>query len=464
MKNVILFLSFLFIFCFTQAQTNYFLNTWGSKHYSEGGVGVVQIPGNGNVYYCGFENQADNNAKIVVYKFSPSGEMLDQWLFGPSGSHVPYDMKLVDGDLVIAGETTNNNGDINGMWLRIDTLGNQLNWSTFGLQTRNEVFKGFDVDENGHFIAVGFVSASQGGGNNALIAKFNQSFQPLYITTDDYPGNDLFQDVGVINGNEYVAVGDRQVDGGPYNLFLMRFNTNCEMVWEYFDFNGFNGGSTELVVSSSDEIVVVGESAGPSWVAFEPTFARFSAEGEPLLQTYLESSVFSDAAFTVCEASPGNYLMAGYGKNPETSTVDVMVIHVNDMGEELERRYYQGSTQNDIAYSIIPSGESSFYIAGRSGDFTSGHLLIGDHFDSLVSMDDHDQWRSIKAYPNPVGSGQAFRIEGDWIHARVWSTAGIEIADFTRNRELSISNPGLYLIQFYDRNQSIIGQSKVLVR
>jgi hypothetical protein len=464
MKNVILAVSFILISFLLTAQTDFFLNTWGSKHYSEGGVGVVQIPGNGPVFYCGFESQADNDAKIAVYKFSPSGVMLDQWLFGPSGNHVPYDMKLVDGHLVIAGETTNSNGDINGLWLRIDTLGNQLNWSTFGLQTRNEVFKGFDVDENGDFVAVGFVSAAQGGGNNALIAKFNQNFQPLYITIDNYSGNDLFQDVGIINGTEYVAVGDRQVDGGPYNLFLMRFNTNCEMVWEFFDFNGFNGGSTELVVSSSDEIVVVGESAGPGWVAFEPTFARFSSEGEPLVQTYLESSVFSDAAFTVCEASPGNYLMAGYGKNPETSTVDVMVIHVNDMGEEQERRYYQGSIQNDIAYSIIPSGEHSFYIAGRSGEFTSGHLLIGDHFDSLVSVGNLFKPNRISAFPNPVGAGQTFRFEGDWFQARVWSASGIEIAVVTKNRELIISNPGLYLVQLYDRDQNIIGHSKVVVR
>lgn len=441
-----------------------FQKKWGNADLSESGTDVVQLP-SGTIFFCGFETITPGHIAMHVSRHSADGVHEQTWNFGLSGSTVPLRMKYVDGNLLLVGLVQVPAGDINGFLMRMDTLGNQLNWLSYGLNNRNEEFKGFDVDDDGNIVVCGHVSAANNVGNDAVLLKFTPQFNLIWEYTDTYPENDVAHEVAVIDGNEYVLAGDRQVDNGPYNIFIARFSTNGVKGWEYFDFNGYNGGSTDLLVTSSNDIVVVGESAGPTWDAFEPTFARFSGSGEPIVQVYVQSSPFSDAAFAVCEVSEGLFVLGGYGRNPENdfANVDAMAVLVNEDGEEINRRYYHFGIGNDIAFAARNSIETGFLLAGGTGDFDQGFFLVYDYFDELLSLGADREIPLVTVYPNPVTRGALLLSDTYYQSTQITDSQG-RVYWVNNPNELIFNHAGWYHLRFFNERNELVGETRVIVR
>lgn len=459
-RSIIIFAVLLLTAFSAMTQPDPFNFTWGNIGQSEGGEDVVQIE-SGSIFYCGFSVLGPSTTKIEVFKLSASGEILEEWSFGPSGQHVPYQMKWVNGTLVLAGQTTSPGGDIDGFWLRVDTLGNELSWSTFGISSRTEVFYSFDVDDAGNFVACGFATGSESEANNALIALFDPAFSTIWVAEEDYEGTDVAISVAVVEGSEYVITGDRITGNGYFNLFVSRYDGSGEEIWEYFEDTGYNGGSKGIMVNSADEIIVVGESSGPGFVPFEPTFTRLSGEGDLIVQTYIESSTSSDASFSVYEPIPGNYLIAGYGNNPESGSVDAVVIYTDGMGIEVTRDFYDFSEGNDIAFSIVPSIYDGFMVAGRSGNFDEGYFLVYDYIPLSLGIGSDKPLEKLTAFPNPIARGEQVNFLNEWHFAEVIDSAG-NVRKVRNGQEVSFDQSGVYRIRFYDLKHQPLGIASVV--
>lgn len=438
-----------------------FVLSWSGTGTSEGGEDAVQID-SGSIFFCGFSVIDPATTKIVLTKISPGGQLQGQWSFGPEGKHVPLQMRWDNGALTLTGRSEDVTGDVDGFWLRVDTLGNQLHWSTFGTPDRNETFVSFDIDENNNYVAAGFVGALDGTGNNAYVVLFDQAFGFEWENEETYPLNDVVSGVEVIDGNQYVVAGDRLVSD-YYNYYVARFDSAGNEVWEYFEPNGYNGGSKGLIVNSANEIVVIGESSGPGFIVFEPTFSRFSEDGEALLQTYLESSPSSDAAFDVLEIIPGSYMVVGYGGNPETGSTDFMVIYCDAEGNEVTRRYYSGDAGNDIAFSIAPGLDDGYVIAGRSGNPDQGFMLVYDWIPLSLSVSGGEGGQLL-VYPNPVAVEQALQVPAQWAKAIIVSAEGRTTQTIKKPGQLVFRQPGIYHLQFLDAADRLIGQVRVVVQ
>ncbi|TVR39875.1 MAG: hypothetical protein EA392_05430 [Cryomorphaceae bacterium] len=441
-----------------------FQKKWGNAGLSESGKDVVQLP-SGTIFYCGFETITPGHIAMHLSRHSADGTLEQTWNFGLSGSMVPLRMKYVDGNLLLVGLVQVPAGDINGFLMRVDTSGNQLNWLSYGLSNRNEEFKSFDVDVDGNIVVCGHVSAANNVGNDAVLLKFTPQFNLIWEYTESYPENDVAHEVAVIDGNEYVLTGDRQVDNGPYNLYVARFSAGGAKQWEYFEFNGYNGGSTDLVVTSSNDIVVVGESAGPTWDAFEPTFARFTGSGEPVVQVYVQSSPFSDAAFAVCEVSEGLFLLGGYGRNPENdfANVDAMAILVNEDGQEINRRYYHFDNNNDMAFAARNAIGTGFLLAGLTGDFDQGFFLAYDFFDELLNLGQNREIPYVSVYPNPVTRGTLLASDTQFQSVQITNIQG-RVYWVNHPNELIFTYAGWYHLRFFNVRNEFVGESRVIVR
>lgn len=462
MKNFALILVGCLISFVNAAQNEQIVLNWGTPGLSEGGEDALQLS-SGSIFHCGFATIAPNQLRVSISKISPQGEVVESWMFGPEGRHVPHQMRWVNNTLVIAGQSEFSNGNIDGFWLRIDTLGNELHWSNFGLPGRTEIFQSFDVDVEGNFVVCGAAGADHGMWNNALVAKFNPQFWPLWLKTSDYPDNNLAMSIQVIDGTEYVVCGDRRVDGSYYNVFLTRYDVSGEEVWTYFSPNGYNGGSKALTVNSNNEIIVVGESAGPGFDVFEMTFARFTAEGDPIVQEYIAGQTQSDAAFAVIERIPGSYLIAGYGYNPESLSIDAVVVYTDENANEFDRRFYHLTESNDIVFSITPGVEQGFILAGKAGDDDAGHLLIYDKIPLVLDTEETESIEEWLVYPNPLRVGEKLQVLKEWYSASVYSSRGKLINTYRQNEDIELITCGLKHFQFYNRHGELIARAKVVV-
>lgn len=452
-----------FLWLHAQSQPEPFVYTWGNINLSESGIDVVQLP-SGSIYYCGFSAQQNGSTKISVVKFNENGQFQQTWLFGDDAQNIPFQMRMVDGLLVIAGRTESESGDVNGLLLSVDTLGNLVQWTSWGEPDRTEIFSGFDVYDDGNLAVGGIAGSFNNVGNDAFVAKFSPAFDLIWVTYSDYPENDLVNGIAVIDGNHCVITGDRDINNSYLNVFVARYDESGNEEWLYFEDNGFNGGSKAIMVNSQNEIIVVGESSGPGFDPFEPTFAKYSATGELILHTYIPASTGSDAVFSIIEPLPGRYLMCGYGFNDETQSVDVVVYHTDSMGVEVEKRFYNTDPGSDIAFKIVESVNGGYIVAGRSGNFNSGNLLIYDNMVLVVGVEDTlvDQ-TELKGYPNPLMTNQELQTNFEWKTALVFGSDGRLIAQ-SKNRSLQFANPGLYIVKFYSSAGTEIKTARVVCR
>jgi len=445
-----------------QAQEDPFEYTWGNAGLSEGGADVLQLP-SGSIFYCGFSEVAPNQIRVNVTRFSADGQIEESWLFGAEGKNIPGQMRWIDNKLVIAGQTEFANGNIDGFWLQLDTLGNQTHWSTFGLPSRTEIFLSFDADANGDLVVCGVAGADNGLWNNAMIVKFNAQFMPQWIDVSTYPDNNLALSLAVIDDTNYVITGDRRIDQAYYNLYVRRYSNSGDVLWDYFEPNGFNGGSKAIMVNSNNEIIVVGESSGEGFDPFEPTFTRISATGDLILETYFPSSPFSDAAFSVIEPIPGSYLISGYGYNDLTSSVDATVIYSDENGVEVNRKFYHLSAGNDVAFSISLAAEQGFLLAGRSGNFDEGNFIVFDIIPLVLSVSEQNEFNTWNCYPNPVIAGGEIRTDEKWFRAEIFSIDGKLVRRVSNNENFTMPDAGVYVIRFYDSSSAILASSRIVV-
>jgi hypothetical protein len=443
------------------SQPEPFVYTWGNLNLSESGIDVVQLA-SGSIYYCGFSAQQNGSTKVSLVKFSENGQFQQEWLFGEGTHNVPFQMRLVNDFIVIAGRTENESGDVNGLLLRVDTLGNLMQWTSWGQVDRTEIFSGFDVYEDGDLAIGGIAGSFNDVGNDAFVAKFSPSFELIWVTYSDYPENDLVNGIAVIDGNHCVITGDRDIDNHHHNVFVARYDENGVEEWLYFEDNGFNGGSKAIMVNSQNEVVVIGESSGPGFDPFEPTFARYSGTGDLILHTYIPASEGSDAIFSIIEPVPGSYLMCGYGFNELTQSIDVVVYYTDVMGVEVKKRFYNPDPGSDIAFKIFESVYGGYLVAGRSGNFNAGNLLIYDNIPLVLSVENTTLNQSdLICYPNPIVSGQALQTNFEWNSALVFGADGRQVVA-NKNRSLQFANPGFYVVKFYDSSGTEIKTARVV--
>jgi len=443
------------------AQNAPFVISWGATDLSDSGIDVVQFS-SGSIYTCGFAAQASGGTKVSLTKFDVSGNLLQEWFFGGTGHHVPYQMRIVNNELILVGRSEAASGDINGLLMRVDTLGNLLQWNTWGQPDRTEGFTTFDVFEDGGFAVGGFAGGWNGIGNDALAAKFNSSFQLMWLNISGYAENDAINGIAVIDGNHCVAAGDRDILNHHHNVFVIRYNEEGIEEWLYFEDNGYNGGSKAIMVNSQNEVVVVGESSGPGFDPFEPTFARYTADGELIMHTWIPSSSASDAIFSIIEPIPGSYLMCGYGFNTATESVDVVVYYTNNLGEEVEKRFYNVDAGSDIAFKIVESVNGGYLVSGRSGNFDNGNLLIYDSIVLVLSSNElNSDGAPLLCYPNPIAQNQRLNSNFDWHSAIAIDAQGKQV-ELNKNRSLQFANPGLYIVKFYNEVGAELGTARVL--
>jgi hypothetical protein len=449
------------MFFVAQAQPEPFVYTWGNIGLSESGIDVVQLP-SGSIYYCGFSSQQDGSTKVLLVKFNENGQYQQEWLFGGDGQNVPFQMRLVNDVFVIAGRTQPNLGDVNGLLLRVDTLGNLLQWTSWGEPDRTEIFSGFDVYEDGNLAIGGIAGASNDVGNDAFVAKFNTAFELIWVTFSEYPENDLVNGIAVIDGNQCVVTGDRDIDNHHHNVFVARYDQNGEEEWLYFEDNGFNGGSKAIMVNAQNEVVVIGESSGPGFDPFEPTFARYTGTGDLIHHTYIPASDGSDAIFSIIEPIPGNYLMCGYGFNEATESVDVVIYYTDAMGVEVEKRFYNPDPGSDIAFKIFESVNGGYLVAGRTGNFNAGNLLIYDNIPLVLNVE-HSIFgqTNLSCFPNPILSNQFLQTNFEWHTAQVFGADG-RLHTESKNRSLQFANPGFYIVKFFDAAGAEIGTTRII--
>lgn len=230
--------------------------------------------------------------------------------------------------------------------------------------------------------------------------------------------------VETTDGNMLIA-GFNYSESGNYDGYLTKVSTNGDVIW-----GNFYGGVY------TDGLYKVIQATGGGYVATGFSSTTYDNETQLILLKVSESgqkewlvSFGNDATtqgFSVTASSDGGYIACGYIQDAYDSDRDIYLVKVNGSGEKVwEKRYGASSpvsTTYDEAYSIIPSGDTAFYLTGSINGKVS---CCGSAFLMKINAAGDSLW--TKSFDQGLGYSLAATEEGDLVISGMVETNGQDV-------------------------------------
>ncbi len=378
------------------------------------------------------------NLDAWVVKLSSTGSLQWQKALGGTGDDVAYSIQLTpDGGYILAGYTLSTDGDVAGNHGGYDTWIVKLS-STGSLQWQ-KTLGGTAVDwansiqptTDGGYVVAGFTNSTNGdvtgnhGGSDAWVVKLSTTGDLEWQKTLGGTGDDYAYSIQPTTDGGYIMAGYTYSNNG--------------------DVTGFHGGSDFWAVKLSSTGSVQWQKAiggtGTDWAySIQPTpdggyimagFAsstdgdvtgnhgnsdacvvKLSSTGSLQWQKCL-GGISTDEVINIQPTPDGGYIMAGYTQSTNGDVTvnhgfqDAWVVKLSTTGS-LQWQKSLGGTSNERAYSIQPTPDGGFIVAGytqsTNGDVTVNHgnydfwvVKLGPELSTTGFVKE-----AIVVYPNPA--------------------------------------------------------------
>lgn len=286
-----------------------------------------------------------------------------QWqkAFGGSFNDVAYSVaQTPDGGYIIVGTTNSTQGNItvshgnDDFWVvKTDGLGN-LQWQKSFGGTGSEQAKSVTTTADGGYIVAGFTSSNNGH------VTYNRGSNDYWVIKLDSTGNLLWQKTYGGNGND---VANSIIQTGDGGYIIAGFSNS-----QSGDITGPKGDNDYWIVKTD-------------------------ALGNLVWQKSLGGN-YNDKATDIKQTKDGGYIIAGDSTSatgdlstPPYGLADYWIVKISSIGNIVwEKRY--GGSQNDFAYSVKPTSDDGFIVAGNTFS-VNGHISgsIGSSDAWLIKLD-----------------------------------------------------------------------------
>ncbi|UCG41831.1 MAG: hypothetical protein JSU73_08045, partial [candidate division WOR-3 bacterium] len=173
--------------------------------------------------------------------------------------------------------------------------------------------------------------------------------------------NDHANDIVELPSGDFIAVGSTQTFGaGGGDFYVVRLSPEGDTVWTR------TWGEDEpeqalAVTPTADACLIVAGWSRTETSPWRPTLVKFTLDGDTAWSRkyYVEG----DGGFydILDLGSDSGYLAVGYG---EHNAVDALVFRVSPSGESLWTRFHGVHEADEVAYSIAPTEDGNYYVAG----------------------------------------------------------------------------------------------------
>jgi hypothetical protein len=452
----------LLILCLALAQMNTFAQApviqWQKAF---GGLGndranSIQATPDGSYIVAGYTTSADGDVTgnhgggdAWVMKLDAAGTIVWQKAFGGTGLDSAQSIQLTpDGGYIVAGDSNSTDGDVTGnhgggdAWvMKLDATGTIVWQKTFG-GTRLDSAQSIQLTPDGGYIVAGYTSSNDGnvtgyhGGfslcgnfgsqvcpnNDAWVMKLGPTGTLVWQKAFGGTGLDSAQSIQLTPDGGYIVAGySNSTDGdgagnyiynGYTQAWVVKLNTTGAIIWQKtFGGQGYGPVSAKSIQPTLDGGYIVAGYITPynndAWVVKLDAIGAVQW-GRSLGGTQL------DVAESIQPTNDGGYIVAGYTtsgdvavNHPYNGYSDAWIVKLSNLGV-IEWQKASGGTGNDVAYSIIPTLDGGYIVAGYTTS-TDGDV-IGNHGGD-------DAWvvklgyglsttafkvQELKLYPNPA--------------------------------------------------------------
>lgn len=350
----------------------------------------------------------------ATVSFSQDMEIKWQQCFGGSEEDHVYDILKVGNTYLLAGSTGSDDGDISfshglfDAWLvKIDSSGNLIWEKTFG-GSAGDAFGKILTTENNNYFLIGASTSSDGdisndpypGSNDIWVVKIDSIGSILW---DKIIGGGMIDHVesASITNDGGVAIfgwtgsqnGDISVNYGMYDMWLVKLNSDGEIVWDKsFGTDDFDYG-IDIIQTSDGGFLIGGASTignvgnltcDPYNINAECILLKLDSLGNIEWQNCYGGSDH-DGIDAVLEMQDG-YVFSAYGWSGDGDLTgsgwhgegDIWVVKVDFYGNIIWQKCYGGS-KYESALNIFSVENNGIVLIGatqsQNGDVTNNHSI-----------------------------------------------------------------------------------------
>ncbi len=447
----------------------------------------IALDTNGNIYICGFSQNANSNLDYAILKYAPNGNLL--WAARLDSTNVsqarPAGFALDPGGNALV---TGNAGTA-----KVDVAGNQLWFAPYaGLAVA--------ADLNSNVIVTGFgtnfesVKLSSTGtnlwlatykdvgptvgqalaidrngdvcvaGSDVYAYYFNHvswSYYAQLLTVKfDSFGNQLWKAAGppasqftgvqaqmiAINALDDIYLMANFQNGPGASFFTCKYSSNGALGWSVWPDSG-TGPGNGLALDANTNVLLIGQDAYQYNGAYSYYYSAFKLSPNGSVawsRHYPQPPVGSGAAASIAIDSASICYVTGYSPGTITSN-DIVTIAYDSDGRQLWLQRYDGPAHGDDAGNAIATdNHGNVYVAGYETVPGGGTEMV-----LIKYAPRHDPKTSANMLLQAQGSsGEPFDIQAS-TNLQTWLDLGTNHADTNGLLQYLDTNASLYPWRFY---------------
>jgi len=347
-----------------------------------------------------------------VIKLDSIGDLIWQYSLGGTASDKAEGIiQLANGDLIIAGVSFSNNGNVTGnhgigdIWvIRLDINGNLIWQKTLGGSSTDGATCLAETS-TGNIIVAGHSGSDDGdvsfnnGGDDVWVVEIDDSGNLIWENSYGGSGSEYAESIAILQDGSIVIAGWTESSNGDvsdvqglFDYWLLKISSTGTVLWE----NTFGGSAMDRAFSviecSNSGFLIAGYTesddgdisnsydGSDSWVIKTDSLGNLDWQK-------VFGGTFTDQAQSSLELNPNEYQIAGFSSSRDGDVsfvhgnIDVWIFGLDSLGNLLYEKTFGGSTQ-DLSYEIYLSNDGSIYCAGLtlSSDGDISDILTNNAF------------------------------------------------------------------------------------
>lgn len=387
-----------------------------------GGAGIDKAYGiseceNGELVFTGWTTSyGDPKGDVLLTKTDKFGRELWTKTFGGDEDDGGTDLIVTsDGGFLIIGHTASFGYGLCDFYvIKTDRDGN-LEWQTTLGDLSDDVGNAVVETSDGGFVLVGSIEIALHNHHHSpdptflsahtQLAAIKMNSDGKVLWTKTYGGSDGESGRGIIemSNGDLAIVGVTGSFGQGQDAYLVRLNSDGQMVWESALGTSNDERAYDLVETAEGGIIISGNSRDVLANDFDIFYAKVDGDGNQLWQKKIDKGEV-DASYGIAKCSDGNYILSTTmtsGSDPDLSS-----IKIDGDGEIIWKSYYSGPGV-EYAYGITPCQDGTFLLIGTTtpaNELTDIRVLKTQNNGALATgiSIDTDSGKGISIVPNPT--------------------------------------------------------------
>jgi uncharacterized delta-60 repeat protein len=347
-----------------------------------------------------------------VVKISSTGSLQWQKAMGGTSDDRAYSIQpTTDGGYIMAGHTISNDGDVTGnhggqdAWVvKLSSTGS-LQWQKTLGGTNGDVSYSIQTTPDGGYIMAGATGSNDDdvtgnhGSFDAWVVKIVSTGSLQWQKALGGTGNDVANSIQLTTDGGYIMAGytfstDGDVTGnhGSKDAWVVKLNSTGSLQWQKALGGTGDDHANSIQLATDGGYIVAGATTSTNGDVtgnhggYDVWVVKLSSTGSLQWQNSL-GGTNNDIAYSIQPTSDGGYIVAGYTMSTGGDVTgyhgnqDVWVVKLSSTGS-LQWQKALGGLNNDYALGIQPTTDGGYIMAGYTfsinGDVTGNHGGFAD--------------------------------------------------------------------------------------